>query len=389
MNKIQVRGVIVPSSYDGDWANDYIDKGQFIPESRFRKHLDNADKKMPMELYINSPGGSVFAGNEMINAVNAWSKETGQAVNITVGAMAASMAAAMIVNVNSAKVSAHKNSKIMFHGAWSETVGGSEAHKDQADLLAKINNDLKATLVQKYALAPEQVDEWFAEGRAGWVTAEDAKKMGMVSDIVDSEDEPQKIDKKCNTMLLERGLKIAACIEGEVIEKEEVVINETGKPVEGTIETAEPTPPPPAVAVAAKTEPQGVAGDSKNGDPIPGGVVAELSEKLMAVSKERRDWQARYDKSQMEIAKMKTDFEAERSQLQKYKAECDSKIEGLESQLSRLTLTALSLDSEHVVNTWPDALAACNGNYIDARAKYPLLLDQYIKIKQQEKRSKR
>jgi ATP-dependent Clp protease protease subunit len=383
MNKIHVRGVIVPSSYDGEWANDYIEKGMFIPESRLRKQIEGADKKQALELYINSPGGSVFAGNEMINAVNAWSKETGQAVNVTVGAMAASMAAAMIVNVKSSKVSAHKNSKIMFHGAWSETVGGSEAHKDQADLLAKINNDLKATLVSKYALAPEQVDEWFAEGRAGWVTAEDAKKMGMVSDIVDIEDKPLKISKTANAMLMERGLKIAAAYEGEVIE------NETGTAVEnkGTTETA--IPPAAAVAVVTETAPQGVAGDPKNGDPIPGSIVAELSEKLMAVSKERRDWQARYDKSQMEIAKMKTDFEAERSQLLKYKAECDSKVEGLESQLSRLTLTALSLDSEHVVNTWADALAACNGNYIEARAKYPLLLDQYIKINQQEKRSKR
>jgi ClpP class serine protease len=44
-----------------------------------------------VEVEINSPGGSVFAGAEMINAIKAAARD-GREVEITVGAMAASMA---------------------------------------------------------------------------------------------------------------------------------------------------------------------------------------------------------------------------------------------------------------------------------------------------------
>ena len=35
MNRIELRGVIVPSTYDNDWTETYIQKGIIIPESRF------------------------------------------------------------------------------------------------------------------------------------------------------------------------------------------------------------------------------------------------------------------------------------------------------------------------------------------------------------------
>jgi ClpP class serine protease len=85
--------VIVPSNYDVEWAKDYITRGIIAPESYIRRAIDNYDKSKPMEVYINSPGGSVFSAYEIINALSAWQAETKQPINITVGAMAASAAA--------------------------------------------------------------------------------------------------------------------------------------------------------------------------------------------------------------------------------------------------------------------------------------------------------
>ena len=56
MKRIEIRGVIVSGNYDGDWADQYIQRGIFTPESRVRKAFAEADDDV--ELYINSQGGA-------------------------------------------------------------------------------------------------------------------------------------------------------------------------------------------------------------------------------------------------------------------------------------------------------------------------------------------
>jgi ATP-dependent Clp protease protease subunit len=131
MNRIELRGVIVPSFYDSEWAQGYIDKGLITPESTFRRALANADTGEPVEVYINSPGGSVFAAYEMVNALREWKAANKQPVNIVVGAMAASAASALAVMAGT-EIRVHKNAKMMFHGATSETWAGQQGHEDAA-----------------------------------------------------------------------------------------------------------------------------------------------------------------------------------------------------------------------------------------------------------------
>ena len=88
MSRIEVRGVIVPSEFDLDWLAQYIERGLFTPESYFRRALASVPAGEALDIYINSPGGSVFAANEIINAVREWKAATGQAVTVTLGAMA-------------------------------------------------------------------------------------------------------------------------------------------------------------------------------------------------------------------------------------------------------------------------------------------------------------
>ena len=211
MSKIELRGVIVPSDYDTEWAQTYIERGMITPESYFRRQLDQAAKDEPLEIHVNSPGGSVFAGNEMINAAQQWKTETGQPITATVGAMAASMASGFVVAVPDS-VKAHSNAKMMFHGAYMLTVGGSEAHADGAALLEKINADVKTRLVSKYNLEPETVSEWFAEGREGWLSAEDMKAAGIASEIIGDPAESIQFPTEAINDFEQRGLGIAALI---------------------------------------------------------------------------------------------------------------------------------------------------------------------------------
>ena len=213
MKRIEVRGVIVPSSLDATWAEDYIGKGLITPESRFRKALAEAGDDV--ELYINSQGGSVFAGSEMVNALKQF-KATGKRLEITVGSMAASMAANMVAMSGADKVRAHSNSKIMFHGAYGMTFGGKGAHEDSAALLAQINADVISTLSALPRADKTQVKGWFDEGREGWLSAKQALEMGLISEIIDAPASPlSKIPKEEAEKMLEGGLDIAAFDVGE------------------------------------------------------------------------------------------------------------------------------------------------------------------------------
>jgi len=212
-NKIEMRGIIVSSMYDCDFCKSYIEKGIITPESCFRANLAKADKSQDLNLYINSPGGSVIAGDEMINALLAWKAESGKTIHITVGALAASMAANTIVQVaDPENVKVHQNSLIMFHGAMGIGGGGEESFKDYSDLLNKINANVKTTLINRYDLSPDTVDEWFAEGREGWLSSDDAKNCGMAAEIIGSQAvKPERPD-NMDSLLNERGVKLAAAV---------------------------------------------------------------------------------------------------------------------------------------------------------------------------------
>ena len=208
MKRIEIRGIIVPSSLDMKWAEDYIDKGLLTPESRVRKALAEAGEDV--ELYINSQGGSVFSGNELVNALKQF-KASGKKLEITVGAMAASMAANIIAMAGADKVRAHSNSKFMFHGATGITWAGSEGHKDSAELLASINADVIASLKALPNADKTKIEGWFAEGREGWLSAQQALDMGLISEIIDAPAEALKAIPKAEAeKMLEGGLDIAA-----------------------------------------------------------------------------------------------------------------------------------------------------------------------------------
>jgi ATP-dependent protease ClpP protease subunit len=403
MKRIELRGVIVPSGYDVEWMQQYIDKGIITPESKFRAQLAGAAGD-DIEIYINSPGGSVFAGNECINAIQQHKAQHQKAVHVTIGAMAASMAAVLAVNVAD-KLSMFRNSKLMFHGAWTETVGGEEAHKDTADLLEKMNADIKAVLLGRYNIAPELVDEWFAEGRAGWVTAEQAKEFGMVQEIIDQDDEPcKKMPKSASNMLMQNGLKIAACLEGEVVEPGDLKPDEPGPDAKSQSTT--PTPQDPAaVAKAEDSLPEAAVAGVTSAEPAAAAAEpavdpvalleqvkhleasnAALTEQLASTAKTLTEaqavaagFQSRYDKAaaahQAEL-KAAQDALAMEKELNEVQAK---KLTDAEGRLAKLTSSAFGGAPEVEVSSWAAAMASCGGDYVKARNQYPHIFSAYLK----------
>lgn len=395
--RIEIRGVIVGAEYDCAWCEEWIRSGLITPESRFRAALAKVEKE-PLDVYVNSVGGSVFAGYEMANAVKDWAKANSrQRVTVTIGALAASAASTFAVMVGG-KMRLHRNSKLMFHGASTETWGGAQAHKDEAELLDKINAEIKTALVTRYNLAPERVNEWFAEGRMGWLTADEAMTTGMGSEIVDADDAEVEYPQVALDGMQQRGLAVAALLQS-------LTNTHAGTPKGDADERNDPDAAPGADA-QAPTEPQGRDADvlRRTDEAYQDGLAAgraaaeqDLAQRIVAAT---ADLTAKLDAATATATELGTKLAATETNLATAQAEA-AKVPGLTADLAKAgadiaTLTEL-LAAEHAAskrlrdvvtslspglsfaepavesNTtdWRSALAECGNDYVAARKRFP------------------
>jgi ATP-dependent protease ClpP protease subunit len=177
--KIEIKGIITAAMPKGSWMQDYIDAGMITPVNFIIDAIKSSTEDIVLE--IDSQGGSVFAGNAIINAMSDF-RATGKAIDVEVGALAASMAAGIVLFAGGT-VKAHANSKLMYHSAATIAEGGPEALEDVAGLLTKMNGDVIAELNRR-GIPESTYAEWFNEGRMGWLTAQEAKALGIVSEII-------------------------------------------------------------------------------------------------------------------------------------------------------------------------------------------------------------
>ena len=195
--KVKIQGTIVSPDYDDGFFESWIDKGVITPSSRIVGSIENATE--PIELYINSYGGDVFAGGEMMIALLKASA-AGKLASVEVGTIAASMAANIVaaLRANGVPVTANANSELMFHGCYTETVGGAQHHEDVSESLRNVNESVIANLNR---IGITECRAWFAEGREKWIGAEDGLAMGLFSEINGTEAEAPTDAKSIATKL--------------------------------------------------------------------------------------------------------------------------------------------------------------------------------------------
>ena len=177
--KVKIQGTIVSPDYDDGFFESWIDKGIITPSSRVVGSIENATE--PIDLYINSYGGDVFAGGEMLIALLKASA-SGKLASVEVGSIAASMAANIVaaLRANGVPVTANANSELMFHGCYTETIGGAQHHEDVAESLRNVNESVITNLNR---IGITECRAWFSEGREKWIGAEDGLAMGLFSEI--------------------------------------------------------------------------------------------------------------------------------------------------------------------------------------------------------------
>ncbi|MCD8301836.1 MAG: ATP-dependent Clp endopeptidase proteolytic subunit ClpP [Prevotellaceae bacterium] len=141
-------------------------------------YLDSADSGKDISIYVNSPGGSVYAGLGIYDTMQFIQSDV---ATICTG-MAASMAAVLLVAGTEGKRSALTHSRVMIH----QPMGGAQGQASDIEITAREIQKLKNELYTIVANHSHQEFEkvWADSDRDYWMTAEEAKNYGMVDRVL-------------------------------------------------------------------------------------------------------------------------------------------------------------------------------------------------------------
>ena len=141
-------------------------------------YLDSIESKADIQLYINSAGGSVYAG---LGIYDTMQLVTSEVATICTG-MAASMAAILLTAGADGKRSALPHSRVMIH----QPMGGVEGQATDIEITAREIVKLKKELYEIIALHSgkplEQIEK--DADRDYWMTSKEAKEYGMIDEIL-------------------------------------------------------------------------------------------------------------------------------------------------------------------------------------------------------------
>ena len=145
-------------------------------------YLDSAEPGKDEAIYINSPGGSVYAGLGIYDTMQIIQSNV---ATICTG-MAASMAAVLLVAGEKGKRSALKHSRVMIH----QPLGGVQGQASDIEITAreilKLKDELY-TIIANHSSQPfEKVQK--DSDRDYWMTSAEALKYGMIDQVLERTD---------------------------------------------------------------------------------------------------------------------------------------------------------------------------------------------------------
>ena len=141
-------------------------------------YLDSVDPGKDISIYVNSPGGSVYAGLGIYDTMQFISSDV---ATICTG-MAASMAAVLLVAGAEGKRSALTHSRVMIH----QPMGGAQGQASDIEITAREIQKLKKELYTIIANhSHTDFDKvWADSDRDYWMTSQEALEYGMIDRVL-------------------------------------------------------------------------------------------------------------------------------------------------------------------------------------------------------------
>lgn len=180
-----------------------------------------------VELVINSPGGDVFNGLQMVHAI----QDCHYKVTAKIEVMAASIAAVIALACDAVQID--KNSLLMLHNCWTFTAGNKEELQQEIDAMAAIDTIIH-NIVEEHCY-DDSIGERMDSGDV-WLTGEDAAELFDIVELVEKEQKHE----------------LAACASLVKLVKLSNMLNKN----EGKPEEEEPAEEPEAVPEEPEAEPE-------------------------------------------------------------------------------------------------------------------------------------
>ena len=169
VSRLYIDGEIVSGNGYTDWWGDTS-----VGSREFRQALE---KLGDVDVYINSPGGDVFAGAEMYSAL----KMHEGRVRVKIMGIAAS--AASMVAMAGDEVLISPVGSIMIHDPWSYVAGNAREMEHEAQVLREIGEGIAAAYVAKTGLSTDEVERMLADET--WLNAQSAIDLGFADGLWD------------------------------------------------------------------------------------------------------------------------------------------------------------------------------------------------------------
>lgn len=141
-------------------------------------YLDSVDSDKDISIYINSPGGSVYAGLGIYDTMQFISSD----VSTICTGIAASMASVLLAAGAEKKRFALKHSRVMIH----QPLGGEQGQASDIEITARQIQLIKEelyTIISNHSGQPFK-KVWDDSDRDYWMTSEEAKEYGMVDEVL-------------------------------------------------------------------------------------------------------------------------------------------------------------------------------------------------------------
>ncbi|MEN6360051.1 MAG: Clp protease ClpP [Smithella sp.] len=322
-------------------------------------------KRVVFDIY--SPGGDVWEGNGIVQEIGELGKRAETIARIQV---AASMATLIAVACQKRVMAA--NGRWLIHNAWTQTMGDAAEHEKAAKTLRDAENEAAKFYAERTNGTPEAMLALMSEER--WILPEEAKSLGFVQEICD----PFKPE------------------DFEAV-KQEIV--SAGKWPKSLVELPDVTPKTEEDANGSKPDKwAGENASTKSAGAVPADDQTEHKEYLRGLADGIAQGQASaVSEFGTQVSALKVELELAQTESRKHQSEkdkltaalkttqamSDERAEVLRKELETATaklkqFLSGALTFSPAIETWADALAACNGNYEKARSQYAAIFEKYL-----------
>jgi ATP-dependent Clp protease, protease subunit len=140
--------------------------------------LESVDSRKDIQIYLNTPGGSVYAGLGIYDTMQYIAPDV---ATICTG-IAASMGAVLLCAGQEGKRTALKHSRVLIH----QPMGGADGQASDIEITAREILKLKKELYEVIAKHSKQDYEkiWNDSDRDYWMTAQEALEYGMIDEVL-------------------------------------------------------------------------------------------------------------------------------------------------------------------------------------------------------------